>query len=230
MLSPWLTFGGLQQPTASSSLTPILRCLRFFPCVAVLVLFNGSPKFQLQLLAPFQPLVMKSFYCPIDPRLNFQEANRVLDTLRAPTVVVAGIYLEPSLRGSGQYGGPSVERGLSTSLVNAHGTTVDIDGGFVAVEVQQTLVDGVLTPALAQSLMAVDLGGGVSACGVTAALCDHDYAYILESPSTVGSSQPAAVAVSDLNRDSAAVITLPLLWGHLSVQQTIQALSQVSCG
>jgi integrator complex subunit 9 len=181
----------------------------------------------MQLLAPFQPLAMKSFFCPIDPRLNFQEANRVLDSLRVPTVVTAGVYLEPSLRSVGQYGGPATEKGLSTTLVNAHGTVVDIDGGYVAVEVRQTLVDGVLAPALAQSLMAVDLGGGVSACGVTASLCDRDYAYVLESPSTVGTAHSSAGPFS--NTGSAAVVLSPLLWGHLSVQQTIQALSQVCC-
>ncbi|XP_065186535.1 integrator complex subunit 9-like [Sycon ciliatum] len=46
-------------------------------------------------LAPFQPLAMKALYNPIDTRLNFPQANRMLQELKPAQVVAADALLQP---------------------------------------------------------------------------------------------------------------------------------------
>lgn len=51
----------------------------------------------LQALAPYQPLVMKSIYCPIETSLNFQQANKLLKELKPGVIVIPDSYTQPPL-------------------------------------------------------------------------------------------------------------------------------------
>lgn len=49
----------------------------------------------LQALAPFQPLAMKAYYCPIETSLNFQQANKLLKELKPNVTVIPESYTQP---------------------------------------------------------------------------------------------------------------------------------------
>ncbi|XP_017137580.1 integrator complex subunit 9 [Drosophila miranda] len=49
----------------------------------------------LQVLAPFQPLAMKAFYCPIDTALNYQQANKLIKELKPNVLVIPEAYTKP---------------------------------------------------------------------------------------------------------------------------------------
>ncbi|EDV20372.1 uncharacterized protein TRIADDRAFT_32062, partial [Trichoplax adhaerens] len=46
-------------------------------------------------LAPFQPLSMKAFYCPIDHRLNFNQVNKLLQDIKPQRLVLPESYVRP---------------------------------------------------------------------------------------------------------------------------------------
>jgi len=49
----------------------------------------------LDALSPFQPLAMRAYYCPIDPRLNFTQANKLIKDLKPKELVMPERYMKP---------------------------------------------------------------------------------------------------------------------------------------
>eukprot|EP00794_Sanderia_malayensis_P007283 gene7283-8094_t len=49
----------------------------------------------LEALSPFQPLLMKAIYRPIDPRLNFTQANKLIKDLKPKEVLIPERYTKP---------------------------------------------------------------------------------------------------------------------------------------
>lgn len=53
----------------------------------------SEPNFPyLQALRPFQPLAMKSYYCPIDTSLNFSQANKLIKEMKPSLLVLPESY------------------------------------------------------------------------------------------------------------------------------------------
>lgn len=46
-------------------------------------------------LAPFQPICMKVFHCPIDTSLNFSQANKLIKELKPQALVAPEPYVVP---------------------------------------------------------------------------------------------------------------------------------------
>lgn len=61
----------------------------------LLFLFSEPDFPYLQVLAPFQPLAMKAFYCPIDTSLNYQQANKLIKELKPNVLVIPESYTKP---------------------------------------------------------------------------------------------------------------------------------------
>ncbi|EDO39014.1 predicted protein [Nematostella vectensis] len=59
------------------------------------VIFTEPDFPYLEALAPYQPLAMKTCYCPIDPRLNFAQANKLLKELQPRHLVMPESYSRP---------------------------------------------------------------------------------------------------------------------------------------
>lgn len=58
-------------------------------------LYFAEPDFPyLDALAPFQPLAMKAFHCPIDTALNFSQANKLIRDLKPENLVVPECYTQ----------------------------------------------------------------------------------------------------------------------------------------
>lgn len=49
----------------------------------------------MECLAPFQPLAMKAYYCPIDTALNFHQANKLIEGLKPDILITHEEYLSP---------------------------------------------------------------------------------------------------------------------------------------
>lgn len=49
----------------------------------------------LQALAPYQPLAIKTVYCPIETSLNFQQANKLIKELKLGVLVIPDNYTQP---------------------------------------------------------------------------------------------------------------------------------------
>jgi len=80
-------------------------------------------------LAPFQTLAMRVVYCPIDPRLNFQEASNLIKEIQPKQIVTHSSYITSlsSLANSNQSNpaNPSISTlsGQSTAINTAPNPT-----------------------------------------------------------------------------------------------------------
>ncbi len=64
--------------------------------VTFLVLICTEPSFPyLEALAPFQPLLMKAAYCPIDTKLNFTQAKKLIRELKPDKIALPKVYTQP---------------------------------------------------------------------------------------------------------------------------------------
>lgn len=51
----------------------------------------------IQAIAPYQPLSMKTVYCPIETSLNFQQANKLIKELKPGLLVIPEAYTIPPM-------------------------------------------------------------------------------------------------------------------------------------
>ena len=49
----------------------------------------------MEALSPYQPLLMRVVYCPIDTSLNFSQANKLLKDLKPKNLVIPQSYTSP---------------------------------------------------------------------------------------------------------------------------------------
>eukprot|EP00795_Rhopilema_esculentum_P000765 gene765-10494_t len=103
-------FKSLQDGFSSAFKTPCIvftghPSLRFGDAVHFMNLWGKSsnntvifiePDFPyIEALSPFQPLAMRACYCPIDPRLNFTQVNKLIKDLRPKEMIAPAKYLKP---------------------------------------------------------------------------------------------------------------------------------------
>ncbi|KAI8437891.1 hypothetical protein MSG28_010573 [Choristoneura fumiferana] len=94
--------------------------LRFGAAVHLLELWAAQPQHAviftepdfpyLEALAPFQPLAMKAFHCPIDTSLNYSQANKLVRELRPRGLALPEQYAA----GAGGAGGPAARTSAPT--------------------------------------------------------------------------------------------------------------------
>jgi len=61
----------------------------------ILCFFIDADLPYVECLLPFQPLAMKSVYSPIDPSLNFYQANKLIKDLKPRLLITHEEYLSP---------------------------------------------------------------------------------------------------------------------------------------
>ena len=61
------------------------------------VIFIDSEFPHLDALTPFQPISMKMAYCPIDPRLNFHQAHKLLKEIKPKQLIIPDAYTSPPM-------------------------------------------------------------------------------------------------------------------------------------
>lgn len=103
--------------------------LRFGAAVHLLELWGANPLHAViftepdfphaEALAPFQPLAIKAFHCPIDTSLNYSQANKLVRELRPRELALPDQYAPPPGAPPPQLAGqPPSQRYLALSLLN----------------------------------------------------------------------------------------------------------------
>ncbi|CAG9132491.1 unnamed protein product [Plutella xylostella] len=132
--------------------------LRFGAAVHLLELWAANPAHAviftepdfpyLEALAPFQPLAMKAFHCPIDTSLNYSQCNKLVRELRPRALAVPEQYAPP--RGAAGAGGAGAG---ARACVTADVPVLALRrGGVAAVAARRTLARAAAAPALLPAL------------------------------------------------------------------------------
>ncbi|XP_061402861.1 integrator complex subunit 9 [Musca vetustissima] len=132
----------------------------------------------LQVLAPFQPLAMKAFYCPIDTSLNYQQANKLIKELKPSVLVIPEAYTKPH---------PSAPN-LFIEQPDKKIITFKC-GDIIRLPLKRKLDRVYLTSEMAQKIVPRDVGNGVTISTITG---------ILQVKDKVHNIKPCADTVSDM--------------------------------
>ncbi|XP_062524486.1 integrator complex subunit 9 isoform X2 [Bombyx mori] len=123
-------------------------------------------------LAPFQPLSMKAFHCPIDTSLNYSQANKLVRELRPRELALPEQYAAPGPAAAAAR--PHIAADVPTVVVR-RGTARRVGG-------RRTLARGTLSGSLAARLAPRDLRAGLRAAPLRAALSLRDSRLHVHSP------------------------------------------------
>lgn len=131
-----------------------------------------EPDFEyLHALAPYQPLSMKAFYFPIDPRLNFTIANKLLKEMAPQCLVTHEMYLPSSAHSQKDNLCLQPEMsyyGLSRGKV----VSIPLKGQFQRIQ---------LAPELADSLLPQEIYPGVSVTSIAGLLSSKNNKHVLRA-------------------------------------------------
>ncbi|XP_041975662.1 integrator complex subunit 9 [Aricia agestis] len=166
--------------------------LRFGAAVHLVELWGSNPAHAViftepdfphaEALAPFQPLAMKAFHCPIDTSLNYSQANKLVRELRPRELALPEQYAGGAGRGAvgGDVPTVVVRRGAARALgVRRRAARGTLDGALAAAaargglrEVRAGLRAAPLTVSLRVRDARLELlpAGGVGGAGGGAAL------------------------------------------------------------
>ncbi|CAK1601519.1 unnamed protein product [Parnassius mnemosyne] len=127
----------------------------------------------LEALAPFQPLSMKAFHCPIDTSLNYAQANKLVRELRPRELVLPEQYAAPTgvVGAGGAVGGAG---GARPHVVADGPVTVVRRGAARALGVRRRAARGALCGALAAGCAPRELRAGLRAAPLVAQLALRD--------------------------------------------------------
>ena len=157
-----------------------------------------EPDFEyLHALAPYQPLSMKAFYFPIDPRLNFLVANKLLKELAPHCLLTPESYLPSSAHTQKENLCLQPEMpyyGLGT-------------GKMVSVPIKTEFQKVQIVPQLAEQLLPQEIQPGVSVTSLSGLLSAKSNKHVLHLPSN------GAVAKK--------------LWGEPSPEGLVQTLKEL---
>lgn len=189
--------------------------LRFGAAVHLLELWASNPSHAviftepdfpyLEALAPFQPLAMKAFHCPIDTSLNYSQASKLVRELRPRELALPEQYAQP---GAGR---PALTVDVPTLLLKR--------GAARAPSVRRRAARAELCGELAARATPRELRAGLRAAPLAAALRVRDARLQLVAPPPVaGSSSDAPPATGSLH------------WSALDVEALVAALAREGVG
>jgi len=137
------------------------------------VLFIDSQFPYLDALTPFQPLAMKAAYCPIDPRLNFQQATKLLKEIKPKKLIIPEAYTKAP-----------VTMSQRTDLIISADCPVETYRHLDIIDVpfNKSYAKVHLSPKLAQTLSPKQLEAGVAVASVKGKLVTRDNKHTLMLP------------------------------------------------
>ncbi|XP_063548993.1 integrator complex subunit 9 [Cydia strobilella] len=171
------------------------------------VIFTEPDFPYLEALAPFQPLAMKAFHCPIDTSLNYSQANKLVRELRPRELALPEQYAAPTA-------------GPARPHISADVPTVVLRrGGARAVGLRRRAARGILAGALAQALQPRQLRPGLRAAPLQALLALRDSRLELQPvepiPRLPGDAPPEPARLE---------------WGDLDVERLVLELAREGLG
>jgi integrator complex subunit 9 len=152
------------------------------------VIFTEPDFFFLDALAPFQPLAMKAFNCPIDTSLSFSQASKLVRDLAPSHLVTSRQYTVPP-------------------TLFPHRQDLTIDSSFLPIIVQSADVINLpirrkferveMAPNLAMRLAPKEMQPGVGIAMVTGLLVANDNRYVLQDAVLTKAAQNGSNSSSD---------------------------------
>lgn len=131
-----------------------------------------EPSFSLaQVLAPYQPLAMKAFWCPIDPRLDFSQAKRLIRDLQPRHTVIPEAYLYSPLTMPQRTDLQLELEGPVSTFTRCDAVSLNLDAKFTKATVASEL---------AASLVPHEIHPGVAAATVQGSLHSYDNRHTLK--------------------------------------------------
>ncbi|CAL8143878.1 unnamed protein product [Orchesella dallaii] len=138
------------------------------------IIFTEAEFPYLECLAPFQPLAMKAFYCPIDTSLNFHQANKLIKDLKPDMLITHEEYLA-----SPRAFPHRVDLVLDYPAVQKLST-----GSVINLKLKRSVATAVMDPILASEVEPVVRDeSGTIASTITATLDTTNNKYKLVKPS-----------------------------------------------
>ncbi|CAG9580839.1 unnamed protein product [Danaus chrysippus] len=189
--------------------------LRFGAAVHLVELWANNPAHAIiftepdfphaEALAPFQPLSMKAFHCPIDTSLNYSQANKLVRELRPRELALPEQYAAAA-GGGGGGARPHIGADVPTVVVRR--------GAARSLGVRRRAARATLCGSLAARASPRELRAGLRAAPLTAALRVRDARLELVSPAACGApgADPAPAPV--------------LHWSALDVEALVRALAR----
>ena len=157
-------------------------CLRFGDVVHFIELWGKSsanaiiftePEYSyIECLAPFQPLQMKVFACPIDTNLSFSQLNKLLSDIKPQHIVVPKQFTVPPM---------DLPSRLDLVIDSTLKPIVYNFGDILSLPIKRTFCIAELEPTVAKSIQPQPLKTGPSLALVTGILHRNDNHLIIKS-------------------------------------------------
>ena len=159
-------------PIVRSGLTFVLLCSLISSERNILLAVD--PEFRIpDLLAPYQPCKMRAVHTPLDPRLSYTDATRIMAQLAPKQVVCSELYTSPMRRTSSQlYGGAHDGAPILVLPANSH---LNARVGEAVLSSHRSLLQAGLDPTFAEQLQPVVLESGGAVVPLQADLRTMDY-------------------------------------------------------
>ena len=179
------------------------------------------------LLAPYQPCAMRAVHTPLDPRLSYSDAARLVGQLSPQEVVCSDLYIHPEQRrGSTRYGGAVDGADVLDLPVDCH---VSAKLGQVALSKPRGLLQAGVDPDFAKTLQPVVLETGGAIVRLTARMHSVDYKNeILPPPKAedgATAAAPAPILLGSLR--AARLVDVLVQQGYRDVQATRRGDAEV---
>jgi integrator complex subunit 9 len=183
------------------------------------IIFTEPDFFFLDALAPYQPLAMKAFYCPIDTSLSFSQASKLVRELSPTHLVIPQQYTSPPTLFPNRQD-LTIDCGLTPIVFqSADVINLPIRRQFERVEV---------APELAKKLLPKEVQPGVGIAMVTGLLVANDNRYTLQDPAS-----SSVATLQDANTGKAGVQPLAIgrtparcCYGGLDILDLVGRLKQ----
>lgn len=176
-----------------------------------------EPEFPyLEALAPYQPLAMKACYCPIDPRLNFTQANKLIRELQPGHLAIPEAYTRPPdlLPHRTDLTIQDTECKISTF------SFLDV----LSLPVNRQFEKVILSNELASSLHPQEVRPGIAVTTVTGTLVTKDNRYTLEPLHLCGDEEPDKKRDPKMERKTSQKSCH--LWGSVLVEDLLRSLGK----
>ncbi|KAG7173243.1 Integrator complex subunit 9-like [Homarus americanus] len=176
------------------------------------ILFT-EPEFEfVEALAPYQPLVMRPVYCPIDTSLDFTQARKLINELKPAKMVVPEVYLKP----------PANAPHRTDLILNLEETPLTYsECQLLSLGIHRRMESMSLTQELALSLNPSTIRPGLNTATITAALHVQDNKYVLKKADEF-LFQP----VEDSDEETPNKLPRCYPYGNLNVDDLVQRLAQ----
>ncbi|RWS13077.1 integrator complex subunit 9-like protein [Dinothrombium tinctorium] len=178
-----------------------------------LIVFTEPDFPYLEALTPFQPLMMKVAYCPIDTSLNFSQANKLLRDLKPSRLIIPHQYVSP----------PMMQK-HRTDLVIDYAeceTHVYKRNETIKIPLKRNFEKISISSELANSLVPSEIRPGLSIATITGLLVAKDNKYELK-PLKKNEIQEAIGSKPGLS-----LPPLSYTWGTLDLQVLMQKLINI---